>query len=135
MMSESMQIQVIPRQKRNEHNAGNQYAKLPYDAKLIRDSLKENIYRAVAGLNMTSDEAHEYYNRPGVTVLEQMFYKAMIKDNWQVFEAFMGRTIGPQIQKYLHENLAPPEPDLSKLSTEEIKTLSGLNAKINSSNE
>ncbi|HQK38546.1 MAG TPA: hypothetical protein PLO52_00350 [Flavobacterium alvei] len=119
---------------RPEEMKGNSRAKLPYDAKLIRDQLKENIYRAVAGLNMTLEDAAKYYTRPEAPLVEVLFWDAVTKRNWAVIQDFFGRTIGPQIQKYIHENLSPPEPDLSELSEQELKQLQVLNAKINSSN-
>lgn len=134
-MSETAKNELIIIDASNHRGKGNKNAALPYNEKLIRDSLKTSLYRAVKGLGMTPEDAKVYYSRPDVTVLETMFWEALAKRNWSVLERFLDRTIGPPIQKYIQENLAPPEPDLSELSEQELKQLQVLNAKINSSNE
>lgn len=125
-MSDSLPI-VSNHKPNGKFAPGNNANALPYDERLIRDSLKGCIYKAVAGLTMTMEDAEKYYTRPGVSVLEQMFFEAMTRKNWGVFDAFLDRTVGPVIKMQLlnvvHET---KRPDLSKLTFKELLQLERL---------
>ena len=68
--------------------------KLPYEIRLIRDSVKSAIYSAAAGLAMPIEKAKQYYERPDATLLENIFAKAIASENYEVLERFLDRLMG-----------------------------------------
>lgn len=133
-MSKTQQNTVIV----YEHfNKGNKHAALSYDEKIIRDELKGNIYRAVRGLNMTTEEADKYYQREDATVIEKLFYDAAKAKQWSVIERFFDRVIGvPAIKQTADVNPdAHEKRDLSKLDNNELEQLRNIQSKLHSTHD
>ena len=83
-------------------NYGNTFkVSLPYEIKLIRDSVKSAIYSAVAGLAMTKEKAEEYYSRPGATLLENIFAESLATKKYDILEKFFDRIIGKPAMQVL----------------------------------
>lgn len=83
------------RNKNGQFSLGHSFnIKLPYEIRLIRDSLKSAIYSAVAGLAMTKEKAQEYYSRPDATLLENIFAESLATKKYDILEKFFDRIIG-----------------------------------------
>lgn len=130
-MSETSENKSLIKFDPSRDNKGNKNAAMPYDEKLIRDELKTNVYRAVRGLNMTTEQADEYYTRPGVTVLERLFYDAAKAKQWSVLERFFDRTIGPPRRDPIEVDGNEVKPlNLGALSKNDLDTLRSLYRKL-----
>lgn len=78
-------------------------AEVPYDQKLIRDSLKTNLYRAVNFLNFTHVQAKQFLERiqeeidnntpTEITMLEAIVAEAVVKRKWDVIDKLFDRII------------------------------------------
>lgn len=84
---------------------GNKFkAEIPYDHKLIRDSLKTNLYRAANFLNFTHTQANEFMERlaaevergipSDITQLEVIIAEAVQKRNWPIIQSVIHQLFG-----------------------------------------
>lgn len=105
MSKTKKQKQAEERQK-STHLIGNTHPSLNYDIKLIRDSLKTNLYRGCNFLNLTHTQAGKYLERikdeielekqgidvnSTVTVFEVMIAEAVMQRRWPVIESLLER--------------------------------------------
>lgn len=116
---------------RRERAKGNKWAQIPYDEKLIRDELKQNIYKSIRILNMKPDEWKAYLKTNDYTYLEFLFLKAIESMQWSVIERFFDRVIGtPAIKQVNTDNEQPQQLNLRNLSEDELRTLRELHRKV-----
>lgn len=93
----------------NTYLIANKFSSVPYDIKIIRDSLKTNLYRAANFLNMTHTQAKAFLERierelelekqgvetnSEITVFQSMIASAVIEKKWNIIEMLLDRIMG-----------------------------------------